>query len=608
MPPTSHARLLRWVAEVVALCQPRAVQWCDGSEEEYRALTALMVANGTLIALDQARRPHSFLARTHPSDVARVEERTFICSARKEDAGPTNNWAEPQAMKETMRALFSGAMAGRTLYVVPFCMAPLGSVVAKIGVELTDSPYVAASMRLMTRMGAAALDALGEDGAFVPCLHSVGAPLQPGQADSSWPCQADPARKYIVHFPDDPSIWSYGSGYGGNALLGKKCLALRIASRLARDEGWMAEHMLILHLTSPAGQDYYLTAAFPSACGKTNLAMLEPALPGWTVRCLGDDIAWLHIGADGRLRAVNPEAGFFGVLPGTSPRSNPAAITTIARDTIFTNVALTAEGDVWWEGLSDSPPPGLTDWQGRPWSAALGTPAAHPNARFTVAAARCPVIDGRWDDPEGVPISAILFGGRRPGVIPLVNQAFSWEHGVFLGATTGSETTAATLGTTGVLRRDPFAMLPFCGYHMGDYLRHWLEIGERLGAKAPKIFFVNWFRKGADGRYLWPGFGDNMRVLKWITDCVDGRPVSQPTAIGLLPNPGSLDVAGLGLSAAALHELFDVDVAGWKREVTLIAEYFRGLGERLPPRLASMDDELRLRLDAPNGRSASAGA
>ncbi len=611
MPPTSHARLLTWVAEVVALCRPAAVQWCDGSIEEFRALTALMVANGTLIALDPAKRPGSFLARTHPSDVARVEERTFICSARREDAGPTNNWAEPQAMLTTLRGLFAGAMAGRTLYVVPFCMAPIGSPVAKIGIELTDSPYVAASMRLMTRMGVAALKALGADGAFIPCLHSVGAPLAPGQRDVAWPCEADPARKYIVHFPDQPAIWSYGSGYGGNALLGKKCLALRIASRMARDEGWMAEHMLILHLTSPAGQDHYLTAAFPSACGKTNLAMLEPALPGWTVRCLGDDIAWLHIGADGRLRAVNPEAGFFGVLPGTSARSNPAAIATIARDTIFTNVALTADGDVWWEGLSETPPEGLTDWQGRAWSATSATsatPAAHPNARFTVAAARCPVIDQRWDDPAGVPISAILFGGRRPGVIPLVNQAFSWEHGVFLGATTGSETTSATLGRTGVLRRDPFAMLPFCGYHMGDYLGHWLEMGERLGALAPKIFFVNWFRKGADGRYLWPGFGENMRVLKWITDCVAGAGVSQPSAIGLLPTPGSLDTDGLGLTPSALHELFDVDVAGWKREVTLIAEFFRSLGERLPGRLASMDEELRLRLDAPTGRSASAGA
>jgi len=607
MPPTTHARLLRWVDDMATLCQPSAIHWCDGSEEEYRALTAGMVSQGMLIALDERKRPGSFLARTHPSDVARLEERTFICSANAEDAGPTNNWADPVQMKATLRGVFAGAMQGRTLYVIPFSMAPIGSVVAKIGIEITDSPYVAASMRLMTHMGRPALEALGTDGDFIPCMHSLGAPLPPGSRDSSWPCVSDPGKKYIVHFPDDPSIWSFGSGYGGNALLGKKCLALRIASRLARDEGWMAEHMLILHLTSPAKRDYYLTAAFPSACGKTNLAMLEPSLPGWTVRCLGDDIAWLHIGDDGRLYAVNPEAGFFGVAPGTSPRSNPAEISTIARDTIFTNVALTADGDVWWEGLTEQPPAGLIDWQGRPWSPGSPTPAAHPNARFTVSAARCPVIDRQWDDHAGVPISAILFGGRRPGVIPLVNQAFSWEHGVFLGATTGSETTSATIGKTGVLRRDPFAMLPFCGYHMGDYLGHWLEMGERLGRHAPRIFFVNWFRKNADGRYLWPGFGENVRVLKWITECIDGRSVATSTAIGLLPSPGALDVSGLSLPEEAGRDLTGIDVAGWKREVTLIADFFRTLGNRLPPRLASMDEELRQRLDAPNPRSAQAG-
>ncbi len=591
-----HARLQAWVDDTVALCTPARVHWCDGSEAEYRQLCDLLVSQGTFQAVPA--RPGSFVCRTHPSDVARIEDRTFICTTDPDDAGPTNRWADPVAMKATLRQRFAGAMAGRTLYVVPFCMGPIGSPLARLGVEITDSPYVAVSMRIMTRMGAAALAALGSDGTFVPCLHSVGAPLGPGRPDVPWPCATELSDKFIVHFPEDPSIWSYGSGYGGNALLGKKCFALRIASHLARDEGWMAEHMLILALTPPAGAasrstTRYFAAAFPSACGKTNLAMLRPTLPGWTVRCIGDDIAWMRQGADGALHAINPEAGFFGVAPGTSEESNPNAMATIRRNTIFTNVATTPDGDVWWEGMTADPPAQLTDWQGRDWKPGAGRPAAHPNARFTAPLDQCPVIDPRFADPAGVPISAIVFGGRRPRTIPLVNEARSWAHGIFLGATAGSETTAATIGTAGVLRRDPFAMLPFCGYHMGDYFAHWLEMGRRLGAQAPRIFFVNWFRKDASGAYLWPGFGENIRVLKWMCDRLDGRDVAEDTAVGHLPRPGSIDTSGLDIDPAVMAELCAVDAEGWLREITLIAESFSALEPRVPKSLRSLLSELK---------------
>jgi phosphoenolpyruvate carboxykinase (GTP) len=555
-----------------------------------------MLASGAAIALDPVRRPGCVLFRSDPSDVARIEERTFIASRRREDAGPSNHWIDPAELKPTLRGLFAGCMAGRTLYVVPFVMGPPGSPQARLGVELTDSPYVVVSMRVMTRMGRVALDLLGEDGAFVRCLHSVGAPLASGAADVPWPC-APIERKYIAHFPEDREIWSFGSGYGGNALLGKKCFALRIASVLARDEGWLAEHMLILALTSPQGRTHYIAAAFPSACGKTNLAMMRPALPGWTVRCLGDDIAWMRVGADGRLWAVNPEAGFFGVAPGTSAASNPNALATCARDTLFTNCALTPDGDVWWEGMGVPPPPGTVDWQGRAWEPGCGRPAAHPNARFTVPAARCPVIDPQWDDPAGVPISAILFGGRRPATIPLVTEALSWEHGVFLGSTIGSETTAAAMGKAGVLRRDPFAMLPFCGYHLGDYFAHWLAMGGQLGAQAPRMFLVNWFRRDASGGFLWPGFGDNARVLAYIARRLDGEAgLAERTPIGWLPRPEAIDVAGLGLPEQRLAELSAIDRAGWDAELASIAAFYRTLGDRLPPALAAELEALRARL------------
>ena len=592
--PTQHKKLIAWVEEIARLTTPDRIHWCDGSDEEYDQLCQLLVDAGTFTRLSPTKRPNSYYATSDPSDVARVEDRTFICSKEERDAGPTNNWRDPGEMRDVLKDLFEGSMKGRTMYVVPFSMGPLGSDISHIGVEVTDSAYVAVNMKVMTRMGTGALEVLGDDGEFVPCLHSVGMPLEEGQADVKWPCNS--TDKYIVHFPETREIISYGSGYGGNALLGKKCFALRIASVLARDDGWLAEHMLVLKLTNPAGESRYVTGAFPSACGKTNLAMLVPTLPGWKVETVGDDICWMKPDAEGRLRAINPEAGFFGVAPGTNMQTNPNAMLSVEANTIFTNTAITPDGDIWWEGMGE-PPEGLIDWKGQLWSKELGTPAAHPNSRFTAPASQDPAIAAEWEDPAGVPIDAVLFGGRRASVIPLISQSRDWAHGVFLGSILSSETTAAATGTVGKLRRDPFAMLPFCGYNMADYFGHWLSFSDRFDeAKLPKIFYVNWFRKGDDGRWLWPGYGENSRVLEWVFERSAGRGDAVETPIGFVPSTTALNVEGLNVTEVDLTELLTVNHDEWRDEVPRIREHYATFGDDLPKKLIQEIDRLEASL------------